>query len=111
MVRRMAWMGWMVSAVLVACDGPDEWTCEVEANGAAVCVDLNSRQTCEDWGGTATPAELEPGGPYEYCEDVGYDIACTGSLVEKGDGFTANHPFRAGSEDDCAAADGAQLGG
>jgi hypothetical protein len=105
-----AWF--VVGLVLVGCDGADEVTCELEVNGVTVCVDQNDTKYCEkELGGVATNAELEPGGPYAYCEDV-YAVACDGaSVIEKGDNFTAEYPFYANSEEDCAAADGGTIGG
>jgi hypothetical protein len=104
---------WLPVVVLIGCDTPDEWTCELEVNGVTVCVDLDGKagKACKsDWGGTATDAEKEPGGPYEYCENL-YAVACEGTLTEKGDGYTAGHYFYAATEEDCAAAAGATIGG
>ena len=102
---------WLPILVLVACDGPDEWTCELEVNGVSVCVDSKSRKYCEsEWGGTATAAEKQPGGPYVYCDDL-YEVSCAASLFEEGENFTAWHPFYAGSEQDCATADGGRIDG
>lgn len=96
---------------LVGCDQPDEVTCEVEIDGVTVCVDLQSQSYCRDeWGGTSTNAEVEPGGPYAYCEDIGYPVYCPGSLVETGDNFTAEHQFYAATDADCTAADGKPVG-
>ena len=101
---------WLTVFVL-GCEGPDEVTCELKVAGVDVCVDLNSVKYCEnEWGGTATNAEVEPGGPYRYCEDL-YEVACPGRLHEVGENFTAEHPYYAASEADCEAADGATIGG
>ncbi len=108
-MRGMRWLG--LAMALAGCDGPDEWTCELEVNGVPVCVDLKSRKYCEaEWGGTATASEKLPGGPYEYCDDL-YAVSCSGSLTEQGDNFTASHAFYAASEEDCATADGGTVGG
>jgi hypothetical protein len=102
---------WLPLLVVFGCDRPDEWTCELEVNGVEVCVDQHSRKYCEsEWGGTATPSEREPGGPYVYCRDL-YEVTCTGGLVENGENFTAEHVFNAATEEDCATADGGTIGG
>lgn len=102
---------WLPLLVLIGCDGPDEWTCELKVNGVNVCVDVNSRKYCEsEWGGTATASEKEPGGPYVYCDDL-YEVPCAGSINEVGENFTASHTFTAATEEDCAAAAGGTIGG
>lgn len=102
---------WLPVLWAMGCDGPDEWTCELHVNDTLVCVDMHSRQYCEsEWGGSATPSEKEPGGPYVYCRDL-YAVPCAGSIVEEGENFTANHTFYADSEEECAAADGGTIGG
>jgi hypothetical protein len=102
---------WTVSALLaMGCEGPDEVTCELKVGGVDICLDQASKRYCEkEYGGIATDAELEPGGPYAYCEDL-YDVSCSGSVVEKGDNFTASMPYYAASEEDCAASDGKVIG-
>lgn len=95
----------------LGCNDLDEWNCEVEVEGVTVCVEGDSGRYCEkEWGGAATRSEVEPGGPYRYCDDL-YAVECPGSLVEKGDGFTAWHTYWADTDEDCAVADGARLGG
>ena len=98
---------WMVAAVLVmGCEGPDEVTCELKVGGVDICLDETSKKYCEkEFDGVATDAEIEPGGPYEYCRNL-YDVLCPGSVVEKGDNYTASMPYYANSEADCAASDG-----
>lgn len=109
-MRAMA-CGVVLAAVLAGCEGPDEVICELTVGGVDVCVDLNSKKYCEkEWGGTATDAEIEPGGPYAYCADV-YEVACAGSLHEEGENFSAEHSYYAASEEDCAAAEGGTIGG
>ena len=106
----MRWV-WMAGLMLaMGCEGPDEVTCELQVGGVDICLDQASKKYCEkEYDGIATDAELEPGGPYQYCEDI-YAVACSGSVVEEGDGFTSSMPFYAGSEEDCAAADGKVIG-
>jgi hypothetical protein len=105
----MKW-GWWVLAVLAGCDGPDEFTCEIPIDGVTVCVDVNDRKYCErDLLGAATPSEKEPGGPYEYCEDL-FDVACPGHLNEYGENYSAELTYYAATDEDCTAADGAEVG-
>lgn len=105
---------WMVAVGLAVaaggCDGADEVTCQVVVNEVTVCLDLNDTKYCEkDLGGTAANAELEPGGPYAYCEDV-LTVVCEGStIVVEGEGVTAEYPYTANSTADCLAADGGTI--
>ena len=91
--------------MMMACQGGEVAQCELNVNGASVCIEeMMTYSFCaNEAGGTPTVASSSDD---PTCPQLGYEVECPGTVTQEGDGVTAELMYYAASQEDCDSADG-----
>jgi hypothetical protein len=91
--------------MMMACKSGDVAQCELDVNGVTVCIEeaMTYGFCANEAGGTPTVASSSED---PTCPELGYETECLGSVIQEGDGVTAELVYYAASQEDCDATEG-----